>query len=220
MPIIFEALQVKGLEEAAIATIVGGLILIINSVTPDWNWYQDKYKNLWRLLLCEAVPFGAYFTECFSNADVPLLDPVCGAQGIINSAIAGVLAYLMNEYSERALREQIIPRLKKYRAQLAGTWVYIFLFTVLLEVVLLFLGVNPWIGMLISILATVITTVLGVLISPLAVFRASWEVRQLVWAFTTVLKVVIHFLPLPFWLKPLISAGLTVVVFIVTNFIM
>lgn len=107
------SLQIKGLEEALIATIVGALILLINGFILDWEWETWKYRNLARFGMCLIIPYSVFGLECFANVDVPMFAPLCGPQGAFNAGIAGILAYMLNERGEYGVRNFLVPFVRR-----------------------------------------------------------------------------------------------------------
>jgi len=89
----------RGVEEAAVALVVGLLMVVWATVVPNWDWEEFEWKELTRFVLCQVVSIGAFVLICFGGLEIPEFDPVCQPlQGSFNAIVTGFLAFLANKF--------------------------------------------------------------------------------------------------------------------------
>lgn len=217
-------------SEGLYAGVVRALILAAQSIIPgakEW-WETSPWKNAVAFGACMLVPLVLWAIVCpLGWADIPGYEPRCNMEGVLLDVIyKGFLAFIINYVGEDAFK-WIRGKCKSPIGYLATRWMgsfwfWVFLLTVVLEFFLSRSALNWQISLAISVGAAVIATLVGVVLFPsvraLGLCVQS-KVGNILWWSALVVKVIIHLLPLPFWLKPFISTGLTLLVFLFANFI-
>jgi len=212
-------------SEVFYAAIVSGLILIILAIPGAKSWWETTgWKRIIIFGLCLLSAISVWAIECpLDWADIPGYAPRCNMEGIILDVLyAAFLDWALRWAGEEAVK--LVQKARK-RSPLTryftSTGFALFLLTVVIEFVLLCLGL-PWqTGLAISVTAAILVTLLGMFLTnfPFAI-RANPLLRTALWWLALILKVVVHTLPIPFFLKPIINIVLTIIVFVLVNFIL
>lgn len=221
----------RGSTEAVFALIVRIIVAIgLTSVPQRWRdkWEQFEWRNGILLLMSVVfVPVLLYGLHCWGGVNVPGYRPSCDFGGFVMDALyVGVLAYLYNYVSEDMYRRAMGSRRRLSGAFFNNVWFWIFAFTVALEASLLVLGVGWQLSLAISIIASIVTTMFGLYLQR-CLFPA-WQARgairsvttDLLWWVVLAVKIIVHLLPIPIVLKPMLSIALTIILFIVVNVIL
>ncbi len=90
----------RGVEEAAVALVVGLIMLTWAKVIPDWEWETFKWREMVRFVLSLLASYTIFAGVCYGGLEIPGMNPACGVQGAFNALIVGFLAFLVNEYTE------------------------------------------------------------------------------------------------------------------------
>lgn len=217
-------------SEGLYAAVVRALIMAAQAIIPgarEW-WETSRWKNAVAFGACMLVPIILWAVVCpLDWADIPGYEPRCNMEGVLLDVLyKGFLAFTVNYVGEDAFK-WLKRKAKKPAAALATRWLgsfwfWVFILTVVLEFFLSRSALDWQLSLAISIAAAVIATLIGVVLFPsirsLGLCMQS-RVGNVLWWSALVVKIVIHLLPLPFWLKPFISTGLTLLVFLLANFI-
>jgi len=95
----------RGVEEAAVALVVGVIMLAWARTVPNWDWETFEWREMVRFVLCIATSYGIFASICYGGLEIPGMEPACGIQGAFNAAIVAFLAFLVNDYAEdKAMR--------------------------------------------------------------------------------------------------------------------
>lgn len=219
--------------EVFFALAVRFLVAIGLAVVPA-SWKEKWEHFAWR----NAVLFGISFIfipmlfwvlRCPGGVPVPGYDPRCSFTGVILDALyPGLMAFALNYMGEgvfRWARDKRASDSGKRGALLinrVGFW--LFLITVVVEYVLLRLALVWHISLAVSIIASIAISLFGLLLQLPSARVIGAGIRTLVsevlWWVILVVKLIVHLLPIPFWLKPIISIALTIGLFVVVNLLL
>jgi len=218
-------------NESLIAAVVRGLIIILKTTIPPLKrwWEQSEWRNLVIFGLCVLAPLAMWFLECppggaWDPVDIPAFNPRCNLEGIIIDVLyAAAIAFMFNFVGEKGfdwMKDKIENRAVQIVLRwLDNLWFWVFVATVVVEFFLLQAGLSWQSSLVVSVVFTIATTILAVLVSPrlrLLEVQSPFN-SDIMWWIMMGLKVIIHILPIPFWLKPILSIGLTILVFILVN---
>lgn len=215
--------------EALYAAIVTALILFAKSIHPsfkDW-WKESGWDRAITAGACflTAVILWA-FTCPLKWLDLPIYQPGCDVEGfIINVPYKAFLAYMLNWGGMESfswIREKVKSKAASITISwLNSFWFWAFLGIVVLEYVLLQSGLTFYIGLGVVLLSVFFTTILGTITTPSLASQAralSFNVNLFWWG-ALVIKILLHVLPLPFWLSPVVSIFFTLILFVISNIV-
>lgn len=193
------------------------------------------------------IPLLFYGLYCWGDVPIPQYSAECDFGGLILDALyPGFLAFLFNYVGEDLYSRaaKAVNRKRSFRFAYAwynNLWVWAFIGTVAVEFVLLNTALSPWTSLAISVIASIAMTVFVVLFQELQVYRdggygrtdvglgwrlgaltslVSAALREILWWVVIAVKIIVHLLPIPFWLKPIFSIVLTIALFIFVNVIL
>lgn len=220
---LFTTSVVTEIAEGFYAAIARALIVVLTRIpgVGDW-WETSEWKQIAVFGLCILSALSVWAIECpLGWADIPAYDPRCDMEGVILDVLyPAFLAWLFNWAGEevaRWVRRKFCG--KVFVRWLSNPLFYLFLLTVAIEFIL-FLTPLPWqIDLFISVTAAILAAIFGLLL-PRVRAHIHPLTRAILWWVLLVVKMVVHLLPIPFYLKPIINVTLTVALFILVNFIL
>jgi hypothetical protein len=229
--------------EAVFALVVRVVVAVGLTCVPPWlreKWDKFGWRNAVLLLISFVlVPLLFYGLYCWADVPIPQYSAECNFGGLVLDALyPGFLAFLFNYVGEDMYQRASAPRTRLAYAWFNNAWVWAFIGTVALEFFLLKSGLDPWTGLAISVVASIAMTVFVVLFQQQCWYRREHElpaanvrvavilayaqaaIREVLWWVVLAVKVIVHLLPIPFWLKPVVSIVLTIALFIFVNVVL
>lgn len=210
---------ISEVSEAFYAALARGVITVIWAFPGVKKWWEEsEWTQILTFGICVTVALSAWAIVCpLGWAEIPGYDPRCDAEGVILDVMyAAFLAWLINWAGENAFKW---ARERRGSTAAGISLVQLFLGVLILEAILLSLGL-PWqTGLVISVLAAFAAAILGAMLPSMATLRMSPGLRRIVWWLGMGVKIIIHFLPITWWLKPILSVALTAILFIIVNFV-
>lgn len=223
--------------EAFFALVVRVIVAALLTAAPP-KWKEKWEKAPWR----NAVLFGLSFVfvpmlfwllRCPGGVPIPGYVPRCSFAGVVLDALyPGFMAFMLNYVTEdvinwarRRKRDNIVTDAIQW---LNNVWFWIFVATVIFEFFLLQIHVSWEISLAISIIFSIVATGFGLILQAhhirgngISFFAVTAFVpaTEYLWWVVLIVKIIVHILPLPFWLKPIISIGLTLVLFVLVNLV-
>lgn len=217
-------------HEGFYAGIVRALILFAKGVHPavrEW-WENSQWSKLVTAGACLLTAAVLWVLTCpLGWLDIPIYKPGCDPQGVLIDVLyKAFLAYMLNWGGESAFRwarDKVKNRVSLTILTWFGSFAFwVFIGTVVIEFLLSVSGIGLWTGFFISAAVSLLATLMGKFL-----FTMAWAIRSqalmrfgdILWLAAMVAKILIHFAPIPFYLKPLLSVGLTAIVFFLANFV-
>lgn len=217
-------------SEGLYAGVVRALILAAQSIHPavkEW-WETSDWSKAVVAGACLLTAAIMWVITCpLKWLDIPIYQPGCDPQGFILDVLyKGFLAYMLNWGGESAFKwakDKAKNRVCKLALGWLGSfWFWVFIITVAVELLLTQMTLGWQVSLAISIGVAILSTLLGVALFPSIRslrIRILSKYGNMLWWAAIVAKIVVHLLPLPFWLKPIINLALTAVVFVLANFV-
>lgn len=224
--------------EAFFALAVRIIVAVgLTIVPPSW---KEKWESWgWR----NAILFGISFIfvpmlfwglRCPGGVPIPGYVPRCSFTGVILDALyPGFFAFILNYVGEDMYQRSREWKRKPRIQGIVHLWnslpFWLFLLTVAVEAILLVSGLNWQITLAISVAVAILTTLFGILTQtdilskvglPYTFAAFGLLMQEVWWWIILIVKIVVHLLPIPFWLKPLISIGLTLILFFAAHLIL
>jgi hypothetical protein len=236
-------LQSGAVDEATevfIAIIVRMLVAAGLTIVPDHlkeKWQEWGWRNAILFVLSFLiVPMSAWLLRCVANVPIPGFDPRCDFTGVVLDCLyPGFMAFFVNyvadDVIERARSRKQTSKLRRAALAINNIWTWIFLITVAVEFTLLQSALDWQLSLTLSIVTAIVTTLIGLYLQraltlqngnvlPLTLeMRLDLILGDVLWWILLAVKIIVHILPLPFWLKPIVSIGMTILLFIFVNVI-
>lgn len=217
-------------NEGLFAAVVRALIMAAQAVIPgaeEW-WKKSRWKNLVVLSLCMGAPMIMWAIECpLGWADIPAFEPRCNAEGVLlDTLYPGFLAFLINYVGEDAF-DWIRRKTKNRAVFIFLSWLgslafWLFVAIVVVEAIISLSGMAWWLGLLVSTGIGVLLTLIGMVLQSMSLAIQSSVLMsggQIIWWVAIGLKIIVHFLPIPSFVAFIISGTLSVIVFLLANFV-
>lgn len=217
-------------SEGLYAAVVRALIMAAQAVIPGAKeWLEtSKWKNAAVFGACMLVPIILWTIVCpLDWADIPGYEPRCNMEGILLDVVyQGFMAFALNfvgEYAFKWVRDKCTSGIAALATRWLGSfWFWVFVGTVVMEFFLSRSTMDWQLSLGISVGVSIVATLVGRMFFPsvraLGLCVQS-KVGELIWWAAMVVKIIIHLLPLPMFIKPFLSIGLTLLIFLLANFI-